>query len=80
MKKKVTSNRPLPQLAKYLYSFNRYFIRSEGRETLERYIYQERMDKPLRIMSPEPITRNSNLSSLIFSGNIKELIRNGEIL
>jgi SRSO17 transposase len=37
MKKKVTSDKPLPELADYLSSFDKYFVRSEGRESLERY-------------------------------------------
>ena len=37
MKKKVTSDKPLPELAEYLSSFDKYFVRSEGRESLERY-------------------------------------------
>lgn len=37
MKKKITSDIPLPELADYLSSFDKYFVRSEGRESLERY-------------------------------------------
>jgi len=37
MKKKVTSDKPLPELAEYLSPFDKYFVRSEGRESLERY-------------------------------------------
>jgi SRSO17 transposase len=37
MKKKVTSDKPLPELGDYLSSFDKYFVRSEGRESLERY-------------------------------------------
>lgn len=37
MKKKITSDKPLPELADYLSSFDKYFVRSEGRESLERY-------------------------------------------
>ena len=37
MKKKITSDKPLPELAEYLSSFDKYFVRSEGRESLERY-------------------------------------------
>ncbi len=37
MKKKITSDKALPELADYLSSFDKYFVRSEGRESLERY-------------------------------------------
>lgn len=37
MKKIVASDKALPELADYLSSFDRYFVRSEGRESLERY-------------------------------------------
>jgi SRSO17 transposase len=37
MKKIVASDKALPELADYLSSFDEYFVRSEGRESLERY-------------------------------------------
>jgi hypothetical protein len=37
MKKIVASDKALPELADYLSSFDKYFVRSEGRESLERY-------------------------------------------
>jgi hypothetical protein len=37
MEKIVAPNKPLPELADYLSSFDKYFIRSEGRESMERY-------------------------------------------
>ena len=37
MEKIVASDRPLPELADYLSTYDRYFVRSEGRESLERY-------------------------------------------
>jgi SRSO17 transposase len=69
MKKKITSNRPLPQLARYLYSFNKYFIRSEGRETLERYSTGLLSDIPRKngqtIEDNVPGTNNQKLQSLL---------------
>ena len=37
MEKIVASEEPLPELAEYLSPFHKYFVRSEGRESLERY-------------------------------------------
>jgi SRSO17 transposase len=37
MEKIVASDKPLPELADYLSTYDRYFVRSEGRESLERY-------------------------------------------
>jgi SRSO17 transposase len=37
IEKKVASDKPLPELAEYLAPFHKYFVRSEGRESLERY-------------------------------------------
>jgi SRSO17 transposase len=37
MEKIVASDKPLPELAGYLSGYDKYFIRSEGRESLERY-------------------------------------------
>ena len=35
--KKVTSDEPLPELAEFLSPFDKHFVKSEGRENLERY-------------------------------------------
>ena len=35
--KKAASDKPLPELEEYLSPFSKYFVRSEGRESLERY-------------------------------------------
>ena len=37
MEKIVASDKPLPELAEHLSRYDKYFIRSEGRESLERY-------------------------------------------
>jgi len=37
MEKKAASDKPLPELEEYLSPFSKYFVRSEGRESLERY-------------------------------------------
>jgi len=37
MSKIVASDKPLPELAEFLSPFGKYFVRSEGRESLERY-------------------------------------------
>lgn len=37
MEKKAASDKPLPELEDYLSPFSKYFARSEGRESLERY-------------------------------------------
>ena len=37
MRRKAASDKPLPELAEYLSPFSKYFVRSEGRESLERY-------------------------------------------
>jgi SRSO17 transposase len=69
MKKKITSNRPLLELAKYLYSYNKYFIRSEGRENLERYSTGLLSDIPRKngqtIEENVPGTNNQRLQSLL---------------
>ena len=69
MKKKITSNRPLLELAKYLYSYNKYFIRSEGRENLERYSTGLLSDIPRKngqtIEDNVPGTNNQKLQSLL---------------
>ena len=40
MEKIVASDRPLPELAAYLSTYDSYFVRCEGRESLERYSTQ----------------------------------------
>jgi len=69
MKKKVTSSKPLPQLAKYLYNYNKYFRRSEGRENLERYSTGLLSDIPRKngqtIEDNVPGTNNQRLQSLL---------------
>jgi SRSO17 transposase len=56
-------------LARYLYSFNKYFIRSEGRETLERYSTGLLSDIPRKngqtIEDNVPGTNNQKLQSLL---------------
>ena len=37
MEKKAASDKPLPELEDYLSPFDKYFVRSEGQESLERY-------------------------------------------
>jgi SRSO17 transposase len=37
MEKIVASDKPLPELAEYLSRYDKYFMRSEGRESLDRY-------------------------------------------
>ena len=37
MEKVVASDKPLPEVAEYLSRYDKYFMRSEGRESLERY-------------------------------------------
>ena len=69
MKKKITSNRPLPELVRYLYFYSKYFIRSEGRETLERYSTGLLSDIPRKngqtIEDNVPGTNNQRLQSLL---------------
>ena len=76
MEKKVTSHNPLPELAKYLYPFDKYFVRSEGRENLERYSTGLLSDIPRKngqtIEDSVPGTNNQKLQSLLTTINWNE--------
>jgi SRSO17 transposase len=69
MEKIVASDKPLPELAGYLSSFDGYFVRSEGRESLERYSTGLLSDIPRKngetIEDSVPGTNNQRLQSLL---------------
>lgn len=69
MKKIVASDKPLPELANYLSTFDGYFVRSEGRDSLERYSTGLLSDIPRKngetIEDSIPRTNNQRLQSLL---------------
>lgn len=69
MRKKAASDKPLPELAEYLSPFSKYFVRSEGRESLERYSTGLLTDIPRKngetIEANVPGTNNQRLQSLM---------------
>jgi len=69
MEKIVASDKPLPELADYLSSFDGYFVRSEGRESMERYSTGLLSDIPRKngetIEDGVPGTNNQRLQSLL---------------
>ena len=69
MEKIVASDKPLPEVAEYLSTYNRYFVRSEGRESLERYSTGLLSDIPRKngetIEDSVPGTNNQRLQSLL---------------
>ncbi len=69
MEKIVASDRPLPEVADYLSTYNRYFVRTEGRENLERYSTGLLSDIPRKngvtIEDSVPGTNNQRLQSLL---------------
>ena len=69
MEKIVASDKPLPELADYLSSFDGYFVRSEGRESLERYSTGLLSDIPRKngetIEDSVPGTNSQRLQSLL---------------
>lgn len=70
MKEKiVASEKPLPELAEYLSPFDKYFVRSEGRENLERYSTGLLSDIPRKngetIQDNVPGTNYQRLQSLL---------------
>ena len=69
MERIVASDRPLPELADYLSTYNRYFVRAEGRENLERYSTGLLSDIPRKngvtIEDSVPGTNNQRLQSLL---------------
>ncbi len=69
MEKKVASDKPLPELANYLSTFDGHFVRSEGRESLERYSTGLLSDIPRKngeaIEDSVPGTNNQRLQSLL---------------
>jgi len=69
MEKKVASDKPLSELANYLSSFDGYFVRSEGRESMERYSTGLLSDMPRKngetIEDSVPGTSNQRLQSLL---------------
>ena len=69
MEKIVASDKPLPEVADYLSTYDRYFIRSEGRESLERYSTGLLSDIPRKngetIEDSVPGTNNQRLQSLL---------------
>jgi SRSO17 transposase len=71
MSKIVASDKPLPELAEYLESFDKYFVRSEGRESLERYSTGLLSDIPRKngqtIEDNVPETNYQRLQSLMTS-------------
>ena len=52
MEKIVASEEPLPELAEYLSPFDKYFVRSEGRESMERYSTGLLSDMPRKNVKP----------------------------
>jgi SRSO17 transposase len=71
MEKIVASDKPLPELAEYLSPFDKYFTRSEGRESLERYSTGLLSDIPRKngetIEDNVPGTNHQRLQSLLTS-------------
>jgi len=69
MERIVASDRPLPEVADYLSTYNRYFVRTEGRENLERYSTGLLSDIPRKngvtIEDSVPGTSNQRLQSLL---------------
>ncbi len=69
MERIVASDKPLPELADYLSTYDRYFVRSEGRESLERYSTGLLSDIPRKngetIEDNVPGTNNQRLQSLL---------------
>jgi SRSO17 transposase len=69
MEKIVASDKPLPELADYLSTYDSYFVRSEGRESLERYSTGLLSDMPKKngetIEDGVPGTNNQRLQSLL---------------
>jgi SRSO17 transposase len=69
MEKIVASDRPLPELADYLSTYDRYFVRTEGRESLERYSTGLLSDIPRKngetIEDSVPGTNKQRLQSLL---------------
>jgi SRSO17 transposase len=69
MRRKAASDKPLPELAEYLSPFSKYFVRSEGRESLERYSTGLLTDIPRKngttIEANVPGTNNQRLQSLM---------------
>lgn len=69
MERIVASDKPLPELADYLSTYDRYFVRSEGRENLERYSTGLLSDIPRKngvtIEDNVPGTNNQRLQSLL---------------
>jgi SRSO17 transposase len=69
MEKIVASGRPLPELADYLSTYDKYFVRSEGRESMERYSTGLLSDIPRKngetIEDNVPGTNNQRLQSLL---------------
>ena len=69
MRKKAASDKPLPELSEYLSPFSKYFVRSEGRESLERYSTGLLTDIPRKngttIEANVPGTNNQRLQSLM---------------
>jgi SRSO17 transposase len=69
MEKIIASDKPLPELAGYLSSFDGYFVRSEGRGSMERYSTGLLSDIPRKngatIEDSVPGTNNQRLQSLL---------------
>lgn len=69
IEKIIASDKPLPELAKYLSPFHKYFVRSEGRESLERYSTGLLSDIPRKngetIEASVPGTNYQRLQSLL---------------
>ena len=69
MEKIIASDKPLPERANYLSTFDGYFVRSEGRESLERYSTGLLYDIPRKngetIEDSVPGTSNQRLQSLL---------------
>jgi SRSO17 transposase len=69
MEKIVASDKPLPELAEYLSCFDKYFVRSEGRDSLERYSTGLLSDIPRKngetIQDGVPGTNYQRLQSLL---------------
>ena len=69
MEEIVASDKPLPELAHYLSTYDRYFMRSEGRESLERYSTGLLSDIPrkngITIEDSIPGTNNQRLQALL---------------
>ena len=69
MKKVIASDAPLPELAAYLEPFGQYFVRSEGRRSMERYSTGLLSDLPRKngqtIEAHVPDTNYQRLQSLL---------------